>query len=131
MRGPVRLGFIGWGAISRRCAHLLGEENGVAEIVAIGVRDNTRLPRDLPAKARILSDPVELRTCELELVVEAANRSAVEPWGRVALQHAKAYLVSSTSAFCEPGVLEALRAIADANGSHILVPPGALGGVDA
>jgi aspartate dehydrogenase len=131
MRGPVRLAFIGWGAISRHCAHLLAEESGAAKIVAVGVRDKTRLQSDLPAEARILIDPGELRTCELELVVEAADRSAVEPWGRVALQHAKAYLVTSTSAFCEPGVLEGLRAVADANASHILIPPGALGGIDA
>jgi aspartate dehydrogenase len=86
---------------------------------------------DFPAKARILEHPDELRACELELVVEAANRSAVEPWGRVALQHASAYLVSSTSAFCDPGVLERLRDIADANDSRILIPPGAIGGIDA
>lgn len=131
MRGPIRLAFIGWGAVSRRCARLLGEESGVAEIVAIGVRDKTRLRPDLPLGAQILSNPDELRACELEAVVEAANRDAVEPWGRVALQQAKTYVISSTSAFCDPRVLEALSAIADTNGSHILIPPGALGGIDA
>ncbi len=131
MRRPIRLALIGWGAINRRCARLLGEESGGAEIVAVGVREKTRYRPDLPAAAKIISDPDELTACEPEVVVEAAGRDAVEPWGRVALRHARSYVISSTSAFCDASVLEALRPIAEAHGSQILIPPGALGGIDA
>lgn len=131
MRRPVRLALIGWGAINRRCASLLGEESGRAKIVAVGVREKSRVRADVPEGAKILGDPDELTLCEPEVVVEAADRDAVEPWGRVALRHARAYVISSTSAFCDASVLEALRPIADANGSQILIPPGAIGGIDA
>jgi len=61
-----------------------------------------------------------LRT-RLVVVLRPANRGcSVEPWGRVALQQAKTYVISSHQRLLPtPRVLEALRTVADTNGSHI------------
>jgi aspartate dehydrogenase len=80
---------------------------------------------------RWLQKPEALANLEADMVIEAAGRAAVEPWGLAALRHAGCLVVSSTSAFCEEGLLERLIACAEQHRSQILVPPGALAAVDA
>lgn len=128
---PLRLGFIGWGAISRRVAELLRERQGRGvAVVAICLKDVADAI-DAPPGATLVTDPSELRSIELDLVVEAAGRQAVAEWGEAALHQAGTLVVASASAFCDDALLERLTAVADANGSQLLVPPGALAGVDA
>jgi aspartate dehydrogenase len=127
-RPPSRLVLVGWGAIGRRVAQLLAERGAPVDLVAVAARSR---PEELPAGAQWLQSPGELAGVAPQLVVEAAGRAAVEPWGQAALGCAPALIVSSTSAFCDDGVLDRLLATADRHGSRILIPPGALAGVDA
>lgn len=128
---PLRLGFIGWGAINRRVAALLRDRQGDRiAFAAICLRDVADAV-DVPPGATIVTDPAELKNVALDFVVEAAGRSAVAEWGEAALQQAQALVVASASAFCEDALLDRLVAAAEKNGSQLLVPPGALAGVDA
>ncbi len=128
---PLRVGFIGWGAINRRVAGLLGERQGSnIALVAVCLRDVADAV-DLPRHAQVVTDPTLLAQLDLDIVVEAAGRAAVVEWAEAALTHAGALAVASTSAFCDTGLLERLIEIAEANGSQLLVPSGALAGVDA
>lgn len=127
---PLRIALIGWGAINRRVAELLTERQpDKVALVAVGIRGTAAA--DLPPGAAALTDPGELEGLALDLVVEAAGREAVAVWGEAGLQHARALAVASTSAFCDAALLDRLIAVAEAAGSQILVPPGALAGIDA
>lgn len=127
---PLRLALIGWGAINRRVAELLSERASAdIAIVAIGVR-NAIAASDIPAGATLITAPDELAGLDLDLVVEAAGREAVGIWGEAALGHAPAFAVASTSAFCDTALLDRLVATAESHGSQILIPPGALAGID-
>ena len=128
----LRLCFVGWGAIASRVAGLLAERRlaGV-EIVAVAVRDAGRDRTGIPAGARLIAGPDELAGLDVDMVIEAAGRPAVAIWGEAALRHASSFVVSSTSAFTDGALLERLVAVAWENGSRIMVPPGALGGMDA
>jgi aspartate dehydrogenase len=130
-RKPLRLALIGWGAINRRVAELLLERNGDGDIaiVACGVR-HAASARDIPPGAKLITAPQELAALDLDLVVEAAGREAVGIWGEAALRHAPAFAVASTSAFCDTALLENLVATATTHNSQILIPPGALAGID-
>lgn len=130
-RKPLRLALIGWGAINRRIAELLAERNGTNDIAiaAIGIRDPGKVVAAPPA-ARLIADPQGLAGLDLDLIVEAAGREAVGIWGEAALAHAPALAVASTSAFCDAALLDRLLAVAESNGSQLLVPPGALAGID-
>lgn len=130
-RPPLRLALIGWGAISRRIAELLAERNSASDITiaAIGLRDPAKAT-DAPATARLITKPQELAGLDLDLVVEAAGRESVAIWGEAALAHAPAFAIASTSAFCDTALLDRLLAAAEANGSQLLIPPGALAGID-
>ncbi len=127
----LRLGLVGWGAIATRVAALLAERNAPADIVVIAVRDTAKVRTELPAGAGLISTPEELAGLDLDMVIEAAGRASVPTWGEVTLRHAGCFVVSSTSAFCDDDLLTRLIDIARENGSSILVPPGALGGMDA
>ncbi|MHC2017575.1 aspartate dehydrogenase [Methylobacterium sp. CM6247] len=129
-RRPLRIALVGWGAIARRVTHLLDARG--SDVVLAGVGTRVRPDEaDLPAWIRWLPEPAALAGVEPDMVIEAAGRAAVEPWGLVALRHAESFAVSSTSAFCEAGLLDRLVAAAEAHGSQILVPTGALAAVDA
>ena len=128
---PLRIAFVGWGAIARRVAGLLAERNvGAIEIAAICVR-RTAVPSDLPDGAAVVSDPDELAQVRPHLVIEAAGRAAVVQWAEAALRHTPALAVVSTSALCDTDLLGRLLAVAERHGSRLLVPPGALAGIDA
>lgn len=136
MRRPsraLRVALIGWGAIARRFAALaLARNPGRMEIAAVGLRDQReREEGDLPAGAGALCDPQALAGAAPDLVIEAAGREAVAEWGEAALTHAPAFAVASTSAFCDEALLARLLACAERNGAQLLIPQGALGGVDA
>lgn len=129
-RKPLRLALIGWGAINRRIADLLAERSkGDIAIVAIAVR-NTATATDIPAGAKLITTPDELAGLDLDLIVEAAGREAVGIWGEAALGAAPAFAVASTSAFCDDALLARLTVAAESSGSQLLIPPGALAGID-
>lgn len=123
--------LVGWGAIGQRVASLLSERGSPFRIVAIAVRDTTRVREDMPAGVRLISAPAELAATGATLVVEAAGRESVLPFGRAALAAGMDFAVSSTSAFVDEAGLSELVTLAKANRRQLLVPPGALGGVDA
>lgn len=124
----LRLVLVGWGAIAQRVAGLLADRRAAVDLVAVAARSQ---PGDLPLGAAWLQAPEALSEVAPDLVVEAAGRAAVEPWGQAALRCAPAFIVSSTSAFCDDAVLDRLLATAQAHGSRVIIPPGALAGVDA
>lgn len=127
----LKLGIIGWGAIASRVAALLAERNSLVDIVMVAVRDVTKERATLPSGVRLISSPAELAGFDLDVVIEAADRTAVYEWGEMALRHAGRLAVSSTSAFCDDALLARLIAVARETGRQIVLPPGALGGMDA
>lgn len=131
MSGSEAICFIGWGAIARRTAQLLIERRAPVHIVAVAVQDASRPRADLPDGARLIGDPDAFAATGASLAVEAAGRASVLPWGRAVLAAGADYAVSSTSAFTGDAVLAELRGLAQAQGARLIVPPGALGGLDA
>ncbi|PSJ58580.1 aspartate dehydrogenase [Pseudaminobacter soli (ex Li et al. 2025)] len=129
---PLRVCFVGWGAIARRVGEILADRqlSGV-EIAAVAVREAGRDRADLPATARLIAGPEELAGLDIDMVVEAAGRPAVALWGEAALRYARSFVVSSTSAFCDDALLDSLLATARETGSRIIVPSGALGDLGA
>ena len=128
---PIRIALIGWGAINRRVAELLSQRSAKdVRLVAICGRAADRVSA-APAGAEILTSPEQLAQLDLDLVLEAASRDAVALWGDSALRSARAFVVASTSAFCDTVLFDGLLQAAERYGSQLIVPPGALAGIDA
>ncbi len=134
-RTPLRVAFVGWGAIARTAAELLAERSADPkpdiEIVAVAVRDVDRDRPPAPGGARLVATPPELLATEPDLVVEAAGRESVEPWGRAALNAGVDLMLLSISAFAGTDLLDEFITLAEANDARIHLPPGAIGGIDA
>lgn len=122
----MRLVLIGWGAIGAEVARLLTARKAPVDLVAVALRNPAR---DLPCPA--ITDPAALANFHPDLVVEAAGRAAVLHWGEAALASGADFAPASTSAFAEDGALDRLLSLARVNGRQVLIPPGALGGMDA
>lgn len=122
----MRLVLVGWGAIGSEVVRLLSVRNAPVEVIAVAVRDTAR-----SLHYPLISDPGELAALNPDLVVEAAGRAAVMPWGEAALRAGADFAPASTSAFAEEGNLDRLLTLARAHNRQILIPPGALGGIDA
>jgi len=122
--------LIGFGAINGRVAELLKARNAPVRIVAMGLRQRRAPPASL-AGARILVDPDELASVEVEIVAEAAGRDAVLPWGEAALRAGRTFIVSSLSAFADDAAFARLSAVAAAHGGRLVLSHGAIAGVEA
>lgn len=125
----LKVAFVGWGAINSRVGELLEKRGTRIEIV--GIATNHGLHEAVSKNVTFLNDPASLAAVEPTLVVEAASRSAVEMWAPSALRCAKAMIVTSTSALRDICLLTRLCRIAETHGSRLLLPSGAIGGLDA
>ncbi|MCG6205235.1 aspartate dehydrogenase [Rhodopseudomonas sp. HC1] len=128
---PLRLVFIGWGAINSRVGDLLRERGEPVEIAAIATIDSPEARSQMPEGVEFLASEDQLRGLKPDLVVEAAGRAAILQWGPAALAAAPAVILASTSALADDGVLAKLADLADRHGSRIEIPSGAIGGLDA
>jgi aspartate dehydrogenase len=131
MSGSEKIVLVGWGAIGKRVAELLTERKGAVKIVAVAVRDRSTSRDGLPPGATLIEDPAELAATGAGLVVEAAGRPSVLAWGEAALRAGMDFAVSSTSAFVDDAIFKRLKEIAAISGAKLIIPPGALGGIDA
>jgi aspartate dehydrogenase len=131
MKRNVRLVFIGWGAINAHVGALLALRKTAVDIVGIATIDTPEARASIPKGVRFLGDPAELAALNPDIVVEAAGRVAIDMWAEAALVASPAMIIASTSAFCDDGLLPRLAAVAEAQGSRILIPSGAIGAVDA
>jgi len=127
----LRIVLVGWGAIATRVTHLLAKRGAPVRIVAVAVRDASTLRDGLPKDAQLISDPAELADIEADLLIEAAGRASVSPWAQAGLARGWDVAISSTSALTDADLLAQLTETARQNHAQILIPPGALGGIDA
>lgn len=126
---PFRLVLVGWGSISRRVLTLLSERAAHIVPVAVALRPGSPSAADLPPGVQLITDPAELAALRPDLVVEAAGRSAVGPWGLAALTAGADFAPVSISALLDDALHDVLRAQTQ-NGGRLLYPSGAIGGMD-
>ena len=128
---PLKVAFVGWGAVNSHVAELLKKRSANVQIVAVATTDASKQTRAIPAGARPIDKPADLGDLSPDLVVEAASKAAVEAWTPIALSVAKTVIISSTSALADGKLLARLRDKADRCASRLVIPTGAIGGIDA
>jgi aspartate dehydrogenase len=122
-----RFALIGYGAIAEeivRCLDALGDSAALAGVL---VRPGRRL--ETHARFPVVSDADALMALEPEVVAECAGHGAVGEYGASVLERGADLLCASVGALAAPG-LAARLARAAAPGARILIPSGAIAGVD-
>lgn len=90
-----------------------------------------KLANSLKCKPRIASNISEVLEGDVELVVEAASQDAVREYGLSIIEAGKNLMVMSVGALADLELYEKLRDAASRGKVEILIPSGALAGLDA
>lgn len=131
MSRKLRVVFIGYGAINSHVGELLKKRGAAVEIVGVATRDDPVERARIPQGVNFLASPAELAALKPDLVVEAAGRAAIDAWAPTALAASPCMIIASTSAFVDEALLPRLVEIAGKHGSRVMLPSGAIGGIDA
>jgi aspartate dehydrogenase len=126
------VGLIGCGGIARDVATALRTAGDRINIIGALCRPGraTKARSALPGVPIVESLP-ELLARSPELVAEVASQDAVAEYGAAVLRRGIDLLVISVGALAEAKLLQELKAAAGDGGSRLLLPAGAIGGIDA
>jgi len=132
----TRVGVLGCGAIGTEMAMIIdrGEIDG-AELVSLYDQDEKKLTHiqgKISDRVQQFSDFQEFLSTEgMDLVIECAAPKAVRMLGPEILGARLSLLMLSSGALADSEFFKKISKIAEENESKLIVPSGALGGVDA
>lgn len=125
---PTRVGLAGFGYIGKYVLARMQAEPELGLTPAFVWNRSPGRLADVPADLR-LEDLSEAASRSPDLIVEVSHPDVTRAHGTAFLETAD-YLVLSTTALVDPDLEEALRHAAAASGRRLLLPHGALVGVD-
>ena len=128
----ISVGLIGFGAIGSVLADGLRRHGDRVRLAGVLVR-SARVPEtsaQLGPDTPVLSSLADLLAVRADLIVECAGQGAVVEHGGTVLAHGTDLMIVSTGALARPGLLETLTATAEASHARLLVPAGAIAGLD-
>jgi aspartate dehydrogenase len=126
------VGLIGCGGIAQDVTAALRATGDSVKIVGAVCRPGraAKASAAFPGIA-IVESLADLLVHNPKLVAEVAGQDAVIEYGSAVLRHGTDLLVISVGALAEQKLLQALKAAARDGDSRILLPAGAIGGIDA
>jgi aspartate dehydrogenase len=130
---PMRLGLIGFGASGRAVADLVrAGQAGDVEVVGVLVRDMDRHAEDARGTGwpfvTAVADLLELSPA---VVAELAGHEALRRYGPALLRQGGTLIALSAGALGEDATWEELHRAAAEGGSRLILPSGAIAGLDA
>jgi aspartate dehydrogenase len=125
----IRCAIIGWGAIGRMVARILAAHPDAAVVTGV-LRRGAAAPA-LPGEPPRMATVAALLAPGVDVVVECAGHAALREHGPAVLAAGRDLLVASVGALADPLLEATLVAAARGSGARLLVPAGALGGLDA
>ena len=127
---PRRVAIIGLGAIGRIV--LDGIENGPATVTAVVVRSShvESAQALVPNGVSVVTGLDELDAGAVDLLVECAGHEAVTEFAEPALRLGADLMVIATGALADDALRARLSAAAQKSGARILLPAGAIAGLD-
>lgn len=127
----MRIALIGYGASGRVVAHRIqAGETGDQKLAAVLVREPSRYA-DPAVDVRFVRTIDELLATEPDLVAELAGHDALRMYGEHILRSGRTLLTISAGVFADDEWRERLVAAARQGGARLLLPSGAIGGLDA
>ena len=127
----VKVALIGGGSIACVIVRSLLERHPEIRIVGALGHDRDRAKERLDGRIPVTSSIHELISWKPTLVVECAGHEALAEHGVAVLEGGVDLIVASVGALAKPELERALRDAAAAGRSHIRIPSGAIGGLDA
>jgi aspartate dehydrogenase len=128
----VSVGLIGFGAIGSVLAGGLRQRREQARIAGVLVRPGreAEVAAELGPDTLVVTSLAALLDLGPGLVVECAGQGAVADYAREVLAHGTDLMIVSTGALARPGFLEELTATAAGSDARLIIPAGAIAGLD-
>ena len=124
--------LIGFGAIARIVVDGLAANTEGARIAAVLVRKQRAesVRAELGAEIEIITEVRDIDAIAPDLVVECAGQGAIADYGEAVLAGGHDLLVIATGALADAGLRARLEAAAARSGARMLLPAGAIAGID-
>lgn len=123
------VGLIGYGAIGQRVLNVLHEH--APDITVAGVLLRADSPRRADPSPPLVVDAAGLIAARPDLVLECAGQGALAEYGPAILEGGIDLAVASIGALADPVLMESLDAAAKLGYARLILPAGAVGGLDA
>jgi aspartate dehydrogenase len=129
----LRIGLLGFGIIGRGVAEAIRDGRaGQTQLVAALVRTPSRVGQEAVERYgfRLMTDPADFLDSQMDLVVEVAGHEALKQYGEWVLRADKNLMVISVGAFADEEFFSRVRQLAHERGKQVLIPSGAISGLD-
>ena len=133
-----RVGIIGYGSIGKEIiAATRRHEIPNAKIVALFDKESTVFNSvdDDTGELHLFSDFDEFYNSKIysniDIILECASKGAVKEYGKKIIKSKKDLIVLSVGAFSDEGYLRELQNLSKLNNTRILIPTGAIAGLDS
>lgn len=126
----MKVGLIGFGQIGRSVAAAIADgQAGDSQLVAVLVRDRSRA-QGTGDGILVTTNPAEFFASDAQIIVEAAGHAALRQHAVNVLESGKDLMTVCVGAFADPSFLETIEEVARRTGRRVLVPSGAIAGLD-
>jgi aspartate dehydrogenase len=132
----MHLGLIGYGNIARALLGVLAREGAGPARLSVLCRAvsagavRASVAQDFHGPCDVVTDCGSLIAARPDLVVECAGQSAVAAHVPAVLRAGIETVIVSIGALADPALLAAVEAAAQAGGARVVLPGGAMGGID-
>lgn len=129
----LRLGVVGFGAIGRALVASLAQSPPPGhQLVALLVRPHQLADAQavMGPGVQVITEVSELLAAAPHTVIEAAGHGAVAAHGEAVLRHGASLMALSIGALADASLHDALLTAAQAGNSQLLLPVGAIAGLD-
>src|SRR3954452_19878341 len=126
----MKVALIGFGAIGTALAHAMRETEDPIIGILGRVSSFDALRKKVPAGVPVVTSANDLLALSPEIVVECAGHEALHVYGGDVLRARRTLVVSSVGALADEAIENSLRGAA-ATGGRLVIPSGAMGGLDA
>lgn len=131
-RAPLRVAIIGLGAVGRVVAEaIVSGSAGDAVLTGALVRDPDAVGDDALAGIPLATTLPELLATEPEVVAELAGHAALRSYGADVLRAGLTLVTISVGALADDDLREELASAAAEHGGRLVIPSGAIAGLDA
>lgn len=131
----MKAALIGWGAIGKVIgdAILAGKVPGMDLVAVAEIRRPTNELCELSLKWNfaLVNDVAKLLKFSPDIVIEAAGQEVVREFAAMFLKAQKNLMIMSVGALADQDFLDELLRLAQNKGARIIIPSGAIGGLDA
>ena len=126
------IGIVGLGQVGLEVARgIIAGRAGDARLVVALVRRVERVDPAVRAQVKVTDEVDAFLAVPHSLVVELGGHDALRHLGPKVLESGRDLMTIDSGALADDGLLESLRSAAVASGRRILIPSGAIAGIDA